>query len=133
LKVGSKIEFPTIDKPDVKGDSKIRVLDVDKSKVDIPRSLPKPNGEIEGNVSVPTIKIPSVKAKVDIGLKKGKSSSNSSDSDEKKKKGGIDLKVGEKIEVPKIDKPEVKGDLKIPVLDVDKSKVNIRRSLPKPK
>jgi hypothetical protein len=90
---------------------------------------------IEGNVSVPTIKIPSVKASIDIGLKKRKSSSSSSSSDEKpkKKKGRIDLKVDEKIETPMIANPEVKGDLKIPVLDVDKSKVDIRPSPPKPK
>jgi hypothetical protein len=41
------------------------------------------------------------------------------------------LKVEGKIEVPKIDKPEVKGDLKIPVLDFDKSKVDIRSSISK--
>jgi hypothetical protein len=39
----------------MKGDLKIPVLDVDKNKVDIRPSLPKPKRESEGNVSVPTI------------------------------------------------------------------------------
>jgi SET domain-containing protein len=118
----------------VKCDLKIPVLDLDKSYVNIPSSLPKPKEEIEGNVSVPRIKIAPVKANVDIGLKKGELSSSSPRSDEKKKKKrGIDLKVCAKLEVPKIDKPEMKGDLKIPVLEVDKTKPDIGPSLPKEK
>jgi hypothetical protein len=50
----------------VKGDMKNPVLDVDKTKVDISPFLSNPKGQIEGNVSVPTIKISSVKASVDI-------------------------------------------------------------------
>jgi hypothetical protein len=96
LESDAKIEVPMIDKPEVKGDLKIPVLDLDQSKIDIRSSLPKPKEEIEGTVSVPIIKISSITASVDIGLKKGKSSSSSSSSDEKKK-GGIDLKVGAKI------------------------------------
>jgi hypothetical protein len=136
LEVVCEIKGLTIYSPEVKGDLKIPVLDLDKFTVDNRPSLPKTKRQIEGNVSVPTIKIPSVKTSVDIRLKKGKSSSSSSSSDEKKKKkkkGGIDLKVGAKIEDPTIDNPKVKGDLKIQGLDVDKSKIDIRLSLSKSK
>jgi hypothetical protein len=54
--------------------------------VDIRPSLLKSKERIEANISVLTIKKPSVKASVDIGLKKGKSSSSSSSSDERRKR-----------------------------------------------
>jgi hypothetical protein len=41
LKVGAKIEDPKIDKPDVKGDIRIRVLDLNRPKLDIPPSILK--------------------------------------------------------------------------------------------
>jgi hypothetical protein len=50
-----------------------------------------------------------------------------------RRKRGISLIVEGKVEVPKIDKPETKGDLKISVCDVDKSKGDIRSSLRKGK
>jgi hypothetical protein len=48
-------------------------------------------------------------------------------------KGEISLNVDEKIKTPIIDKLEVKSDLKIPVLDLDKKKVDIRPSISKEK
>jgi hypothetical protein len=56
---------------------------------------------------------------------------------ERKRRSSIhqknDIEVDGKIEVPKIDKREVKEDLKYSVLDVDKSKVNILQSISKTK
>jgi hypothetical protein len=62
-----------------------------------------------------------------------KESSCSSSNDKKKKKGGIDLNISGKVKTPKIDKPEIKGDFSIPVFELPKSKVEMRKSIPKSK
>jgi hypothetical protein len=75
-----------------------------KVKLIVVHLLQKQKGEIEGNVSVPAMKIPSIKTSVDIGLKKRELNSSSSTSDEKKKKkGGINFKVNISDQVPLLD------------------------------
>jgi hypothetical protein len=53
LKIHKKIKTPIIDKPEMKGDLQIPVIDVDKSNVEIGGSFPKENGEIETIISLP--------------------------------------------------------------------------------
>jgi hypothetical protein len=53
LTVNRKIKTLIIDKPEMKGDLQIPVIDVDKSNVEIGGSFPKGNGEIEANILLP--------------------------------------------------------------------------------
>jgi hypothetical protein len=41
------------------------------------------------------------------------------------------LNIYEKVKPPKIDKPEVKGNLNVPVFDITPTKIEIRKSIPK--
>jgi hypothetical protein len=45
----------------------------------------------------------------------------------------INVEVEEQIEIPKIDKPEIKGDLSFPVSELPKSKVEMRKLFPESK
>jgi hypothetical protein len=55
LKVGGKVGFSKIDKPEIKGHLKISVLDFDRNKVDASTSLSKYKSEIDPNVSIPKV------------------------------------------------------------------------------
>jgi hypothetical protein len=114
------------------------VFELPKSKVEIRKSIPKSKEDIDVNVSIPKLSLPKGDMKVDLNLKKDRknneSSSSSSSSDEhKKKKGSFELNIDGKFEIPKFDKPEIKGDLSIPVFEFTISKVEIRKSISKSK
>jgi hypothetical protein len=81
------------------------------------------------NVSIPDVSLPKGDVEVDLNLEKESSSSCSDD--KKKKKRGIDLNISGKVKSPKIDKPEIKGELNIPVFDIPPTKTQNIKSIPK--
>jgi hypothetical protein len=99
-------------------------FELPKSKVEIRESIPKPETENES-----TLLTTSIGSKIHIDLKKDKR--------KKSKKGKsahqlkIKVKVEKQIDIPKIDKPKIKGDLSITVFELPKSKVEIRKSIQK--
>jgi hypothetical protein len=137
MKASGKIKTPKVDKPQVLGDFQFAVFDLNKKEGEIRGSIPKPKGESESNIGIPSIETPELKMKGKIELKKNKkkhkSSSSSSRSDGKKKKKGINVKASGTIKTPKVEKPHVLGYFQIVVFDLNKKQADIRGSLSKSK